>query len=310
MINPNELRLGNETNLGKVSMISDKMVFVIDPITKERKIHNIKNLEPIPITAEELIKIGCKVTPIYKGFSNDVACYEAELRIGKNVYFIDWNKYVVSDDNRWGFWTADIGTQKKHDRCIATVYYIHQIQNLWFDLNNEELQYKEESNPIVPKIVVCPSQDSIENVAKEFINLYGEAGNKIILIDVAEAVEKGLPLREAQESFENKIPHNIYICTGADELIPEDYKLSIKGAFDIDKFVEEELRKEEVPFTIGGVELKELTTDFLLEERNKALNEVSQLSTKELENGTTHKDYINVLEKEIKSREGEGIEQK
>lgn len=150
----NELRIGNhlidpEGNIVKIKEIrkpeNSNNLGVSYKSDAFNSWSDVGIMKPIPLTEERLTKLGFKMEPSYKGYSNDICQWEGKIDDGKqNVYFITWNKYVVSDDNRWGFWTADIPKQKKHHTCIASVYYVHQLQNLYFALTGKELEEVDE----------------------------------------------------------------------------------------------------------------------------------------------------------------------
>lgn len=96
--------------------------------------------------------------------------------------------------------------------------------------------HKPKEKEYVPKIVVCPTYNSIKWVAEEFISLLMGDAVGICLITLDEAIEYKLPLREAQRDYANKIPHDIYLANTVDELIPSDYQ-DQKEIIDLDSVV-------------------------------------------------------------------------
>jgi hypothetical protein len=99
-------------------------------------------------------------------------------------------------------------------------------------------------NQYIPKIVVCPTVETLEIVKAEFISFLGIKALGLCLITIDEAIEAKLPLRKAQEDFDNKIANDIYITTKTDELIPSDY-LDLEEVFDVKKAVNFFAKKEE-----------------------------------------------------------------
>ena len=132
MIQPQELRIGNYLNeevLGTciVSQITEKTIWVLTNNLKEDGTQNkrefhiwIKHLQPIPITEDELIKLGFKGQPAdyYKDKLSIVLENSDIFHKKGRVYFNSW---------------AILEEQPK---------YVHQLQNLYFALTNKELTYK------------------------------------------------------------------------------------------------------------------------------------------------------------------------
>jgi len=75
----------------------------------------------------------------------------------------------------------------------------------------------------IPKIAVVEDDSKIEAAIQEFYNLLGFSCFGMKVCSLEEAIEQKLPLRKAQEDYAAKIPHDVVICKGVDELIPEDY---------------------------------------------------------------------------------------
>ena len=90
--------------------------------------------EPIPLTEEWLLKFGFEKIE----FNSDIFGYSAEYHLtvkGHGGFIIeymdDFSCYLLGDK-------SDIGVAPNLDSCK----YIHQLQNLYFALTNEELTYK------------------------------------------------------------------------------------------------------------------------------------------------------------------------
>ena len=142
MIQPQELRIGNYLNeevLGTciVSQITEKTIWVLTNNLKEDGTQNkrefhiwIKHLQPIPITEDELIKLG------FKKYNN-------------GDYWINLQTHYLELMYSNGFWYptyAQIDGFLYYDTTAGTlncIKYIHQLQNLYFVLTNKELRYNE-----------------------------------------------------------------------------------------------------------------------------------------------------------------------
>jgi hypothetical protein len=99
----------------------------------------------------------------------------------------------------------------------------------------------------VPKIVICPDYKSLELVKAEFIALIGPQVVGMCLCTLKEAIEHKLPIREAQKSFKDLKPHDVYLANTVDELIPSDYE-DQKENIDLNavvKYFAENERKQE-----------------------------------------------------------------
>jgi hypothetical protein len=119
---PNELRIGNLVNyidggLFKVIGIHEFGLDVEDDI--ETTYMEFENFEPIPLTEEWLLKFGFEI----KKGEWSAATHKI------NTEFIINNAHKM-----WMFtpiWCLD----------YASIQYVHQLQNLYFALTNEELTY-------------------------------------------------------------------------------------------------------------------------------------------------------------------------
>jgi len=122
MLKANELRVGNivstvKLNNGIVRGITDEKIMVK---FKDSTISsNIDFFYPIPLTEEILLKCGFKLSP--KGFNYDKKrlsiCLHCDSYKNGRVYFNSW--------------------------CISekSIDSLHQLQNLYFALTNEELTF-------------------------------------------------------------------------------------------------------------------------------------------------------------------------
>lgn len=89
----------------------------------------------IDISAEELYKMDGKVyffepIPLTEQWLLDFG-----FEYGHNDYTIDFKLYFETNDGSWS--ELDVLYEEKY---IATIKYVHQLQNLYFALTGEELK--------------------------------------------------------------------------------------------------------------------------------------------------------------------------
>lgn len=117
----NEFRIGNLVKY-------EGNVYAIDSISKEFPTLNTmefgigvvdwNNIEPVPLAEELLVKVG----------------FEKQ----KN----NWKKLTICNDWTNIFWESLAGIEisvNKHSIMLPHINYVHQLQNLYFTLTNEEL---------------------------------------------------------------------------------------------------------------------------------------------------------------------------
>ena len=147
MIKANEFRVGNLVEMldkvitypsGVTKKTQNGGVFEIDSIHGDNTIRlksndmshpnycdgsigcfGLKNIEPIPLTEEWLVKFGFEK----EMFSNDFSFGDFELN-----FVNDFFEFYYGKDN------------------VIKIKSIHQLQNLYFALTNEELTFKEINN--------------------------------------------------------------------------------------------------------------------------------------------------------------------
>lgn len=110
----NELRIGNYTineNGGVVEMYSTRIRIFSDGTI---------NYKPIPLTEEWLLKFG---------FEESENCYELEINGSISIFFAGYLGVMI--DGVFSFLDKD-------------QFYVHQLQNLYFALTNEELTLKQD----------------------------------------------------------------------------------------------------------------------------------------------------------------------
>jgi hypothetical protein len=117
-----ELRVGNITTLGVVSLIDQDVFRVVDSEGDSFK-NTWAEIKPIPLTEEWLLKFGFEINRQTKEENNIWRCYSEEgffevEQIGSSFFL---------DDNH----------------CYGTkINHVHQLQNLYFALTGEELKDK------------------------------------------------------------------------------------------------------------------------------------------------------------------------
>ena len=125
-MNPKELRIGNRVNLINV-LPNEKRERIVQRISPTHLRFNgfgsefkISDVEPIPLTEEWLGKFGFEKTA-YR-----LVCYEN-------------NKYIfeMTVEEIGGF-----SGRRKYFVPVTIVEYVHQVQNLYFALTNQELLIK------------------------------------------------------------------------------------------------------------------------------------------------------------------------
>jgi hypothetical protein len=116
-----ELRIGNLVDLGnriaKINEIYHRACTVLDLEETQDTIEDYERTKPIPLTEDWLLKFGFDKLPIvfeYKRF------------------------YLYKQDNS-DIWRLNHSGTNAH---ITTLKYVHQLQNLYFALTNEELNLK------------------------------------------------------------------------------------------------------------------------------------------------------------------------
>jgi hypothetical protein len=124
MINANELRIGNLVNFpfigGYVEVIGlavkdDNKLFIQTRLNNNTFFELPKRYNPIPLTEDSLIRLGFEKTFITK----------IHLTFSKGTFSL------LKRDKHIQIWYENINVQ-----------YVHQLQNLYFALTNEELEVK------------------------------------------------------------------------------------------------------------------------------------------------------------------------
>lgn len=119
----NELRIGNLTNFGKVIEINTVSFYVRDSEGIEVK-SSYADIKPLRLTEYWLLKFG---------FKRHHADYSNEIVFIKNV--------PNSTEFEWGVYPDELGSGIQIKNRVL-LKYVHQLQNLYFALTNEELTIK------------------------------------------------------------------------------------------------------------------------------------------------------------------------
>jgi hypothetical protein len=112
----NELRIGNYVYpFDDINLVSEKIIFRDAIKLNAKDFKNTNHLEQIPLTEEWLLKFGFKHSG--NGFFIHTKSLLELSNIG-NEYFLSGFKGV----------------------SLNKIYHVHQLQNLYFALTNEELK--------------------------------------------------------------------------------------------------------------------------------------------------------------------------
>jgi hypothetical protein len=115
-----ELRIGNY-------FLRNNIASQVHPCIIEDVFNGKTNIDPIPLTEEWLLKLEFK----YKEWDNNFI-------IKNGDYFNSIKKY----DDGWYY-----NTDESEASCyyLTTIKYVHQLQNLYFALTDNELKVKEDA---------------------------------------------------------------------------------------------------------------------------------------------------------------------
>jgi hypothetical protein len=126
----NEIRLGNYILAEYGNGYKD--ITIVDTSTFKRFDNDHVSFSPIPLTEEWLIKLGFNL--------DDVDFYERIVFDNDNIFCSLWARseygLIIS--------LSTIDEEKEEDTNIKLYHikYVHQLQNLYFALTNEELTIK------------------------------------------------------------------------------------------------------------------------------------------------------------------------
>jgi hypothetical protein len=134
-----DLRIGNYVNnFNKVYSIRNEFVECFGLSFSGLIILNENDLKPIPLTEDMLLKCGFYKDEFKKESKNHSAFY--------SINHIDYKYSFAYADFRkdWGFYhsytdACNDEDNNKFDFISCGIKYLHQLQNLYFALTNEEL---------------------------------------------------------------------------------------------------------------------------------------------------------------------------
>lgn len=142
MINVQELRIGNlisdyQNNTIKVLGISDVYNDGNYYIISENGGSIDDDHKPIPLTPEILLKCG-----FTKGLSEDDAervLYSIKVANNTSLYFDRHNNWMRNDEEVVWYLSYEWNNNHHKNDFWAAPQYLHQLQNLFYSLTNEEL---------------------------------------------------------------------------------------------------------------------------------------------------------------------------
>jgi hypothetical protein len=124
-----ELRVGNITTLGVVSLIDQDVFRVVDSEGDSFK-NTWAEIKPIPLTEEWLLKLG------FKQCGYEMLSWKHETLLPSfDLDGINWADFDEPDYQFLNYKVADE---------ILRIDYVHQLQNLYFVLTGEELKQQEQ----------------------------------------------------------------------------------------------------------------------------------------------------------------------
>jgi len=138
----NELRIGNYVYLTADGHEDEPDLVKWDIIDYEYYTDKMDYIQPIPLTEEILLKCGFEVEK-YIATGDFYLCGKKVISINRRSY-----KIIISADDysNWNFLVdsnylyKDISREIKQN--ILPFQYLHQLQNLYFALTNQELEVK------------------------------------------------------------------------------------------------------------------------------------------------------------------------
>lgn len=126
-----ELRIGNLVLFNDEICVVSGYSYGFIHMNDNKKGTKIEFIKPIEITEELLLKFGFKENII----ENDI------YFIYKDSLFAIWN--VNDEFNNYFECGKLIYCDSFYSECISTLKFVHQLQNLYFALTNEELNFIE-----------------------------------------------------------------------------------------------------------------------------------------------------------------------
>lgn len=143
-----ELRIGNfigwyepkhEILPVKVNGIVGKMIYAQVNCTFQQCHENYQSFKPIPLTEEWLLKFGLfkLIDNRDKWYCEDKGVFSFHGKIHSSDYFISTNDFKI-----FHLCIATLDDGMESWEYLTELKYVHQLQNLYFALTNEELTYE------------------------------------------------------------------------------------------------------------------------------------------------------------------------
>ena len=142
MIDPNELKLGNYVAvknkgndvIGKVFAINKECV----SIDGGNNNYDYHLLYPVPLTEALLLKCGFEAIDYGDKYDPDdefAGYFEYHLNIG--IFYRD---LICKPSGGWYCYVQDVDMIEGNDIKTKNIYYLHELQNLYFALTGKELE--------------------------------------------------------------------------------------------------------------------------------------------------------------------------
>lgn len=140
----NELRIGNLVDLGnriaKVIEIGHLACVVVDLEETQDTLEDYERTKPIPLTEEWLLKFGF----VGKNIGNKLPESWYELKYLSNEHepmITSWVSILINIET-WSCVICDEYPDEIGANTKTKIEYVHQLQNLYFALVGEELNFK------------------------------------------------------------------------------------------------------------------------------------------------------------------------
>lgn len=138
----NELRIGNLVDLGnriaKVIEIGHLACVVVDLEETQDTLEDYERTKPIPLTEEWLLKLG------FEKIENKLSESWYELKYLSNEHepmITSWVSILINTET-WSCVICDEFPEEIGANTKTKIEYVHQLQNLYFALVGEELNFK------------------------------------------------------------------------------------------------------------------------------------------------------------------------
>lgn len=146
-----ELRIGNLLDrtdyICKVIKIAKEGV-ILEPLNYTNELFVKQDIKPIPLTEEWLLKFGFFKDEYKKWNGNGYDYQPKDVYTEEQYYTLDYfdDKNIQYKFSKWHCKEYEPEIQDAfifYGYCLIKCDYVHQLQNLYFALTNEELKIKE-----------------------------------------------------------------------------------------------------------------------------------------------------------------------